>query len=120
LKIPKLSRTRIRASAALLIIGFAATAIGVQLFTNFPSHTRATIALALWFLGFTLLGAGALCPFGRAVSGALSGFILAGLYILDPIRSIGTNANKTFMDVAAELEAQQAATGDRTGSDPSR
>jgi hypothetical protein len=62
-----------------------------------------------------LIGAGSLCPFGRAVSGALSGFVFAGVCILNPIRSIGTNANLTFMDVAAELDAQQAVAAD--GSD---
>jgi hypothetical protein len=60
-----------------------------------------------------LIGTGSLCPFGRAVSGALSGFILAGVCVTNPIRNIGTNANKTFMDVAAELKAQPAAAADR-------
>jgi hypothetical protein len=106
-----------RLSAGLLWAGIATTAIAAQLFTGDWSHesdTIVNIALSLWFVGFTLMGAGSLCPFGRAVSGALSGFILAGLSIMNPIRSIGTNANETFSSVAAELDAQQDAAADRS------
>jgi hypothetical protein len=106
------SRRPWRLSAGLLWAGVATTAIAAELFTSYwssKSDAVINIAFSLWFVGLTLMGAGWLCPFGRAVSGALSGFILAGLCIMNPIRSIGTNANVTFSSVAAELEAQRDA-----------
>jgi hypothetical protein len=97
------------ASAILLCVGLASTAVGFHQLSEFQSTLGDGVALSLWFFGITLIGAGALCPFSRSVSGALCGFILAGLSIMNPIRSIGTNANETFNSVAAELDTQQDA-----------
>jgi hypothetical protein len=108
-----------RLSAGLLWAGIATTAIAAQLFTcdwSRNSDIIVNIAFSLWFVGFTLMGAGSLCPFGRALSGALSGFIVAGLCIMNPIRSIGTNANTTFSSVAAELAGQQDSAADRSNA----
>jgi hypothetical protein len=66
--------TRIRGSAALLAIGLITVAVGIQQLSTTSPSIGSPAAFALFFLGGTLVGAGALCPFHRTTAGTLWGF----------------------------------------------
>ena len=70
------SLKRLFVSTTLLAIGFALAVVGFRELGGFSHSMSDNTAFALWFLGVTLIGAGALCPFHRTVSGALTGFAL--------------------------------------------
>jgi hypothetical protein len=81
MRAPKFPPKRMFASATLLAVGLATVAVGVQQLSSFTSSIGDPIAISLCFLGSTLIGAGALSPFHRTVTGALAGFALSLLYL---------------------------------------
>lgn len=92
----KLSK-RMMASTALVASGTACTAFALLL----PPWSYAIVPL--FFLGITLMGAGALCPFRRTIYGTAAGFVFA-VYLSTPVaRVTDTPASETFKSVAAEL-----------------
>jgi hypothetical protein len=91
------------ASATLLTVGLAMASAGIYQLFRFYSPIGDLVAISLLFGGGILIGVGALCPFGRTTAGDLVGFVVVAYLVIDPIRSVGTNANKTFEDVAEQL-----------------
>jgi hypothetical protein len=93
-------------SASLLLVGFALVAIAIQLLSRFLADFDA-IAFTFWFVGCTLIGAGALCPFRRGFSGGLIGFVVSVYLTITPANTNG-DANESFRKVAEEIAATHA------------
>jgi hypothetical protein len=114
MRLPILSRREKFESASLLLVGLALVAVAIRLFSRFLLEFD-DIAITFWFVGFTLIGAGALCPFRRGFSGGLIGFILAFYLLLDPANTDG-NGYETFMKVAEEIAATHAESDEHSGA----
>jgi hypothetical protein len=113
MRLPRLSRRQVFESASLLLVGFALVAIAIRLFTRFLLDFDA-IAFTFWFVGCTLIGAGALCQFRRRFSGGLIGFVVSVYLLFEPANTDG-NGYESFMKAAEEIAATHAeATNIRT------
>jgi hypothetical protein len=106
MRLPRLSRRQVFESASLLLVGFALVAIAIQLLSRFLADFDA-IAFTFWFVGCTLIGAGALCPFRRGFSGGLIGFVVSVYLTITPANTNG-DANESFRKVAEEIAATHA------------
>jgi hypothetical protein len=104
MKLATLSR-RAKFSASLLIVGLALCLLSQF---NFP------LAFTCRFVGFTLIGAGALYPSHRPLSAGLIGFIIAVVLTLPSADRDGSNANATFLEVFEEIAATQAESDDHS------
>jgi hypothetical protein len=107
MNLPNLFRRRLFETAALLILGFALVTIAFRLLTSFAFDHLDHIAFSFWGVGCTLIGAGALCPFRRAFSGGLIGFIV-GVYLTITPANTDVDANETFKEVADKIAATHA------------
>ena len=109
---PRLTRRQAFESGSLLLIGLALVAVAIRLLSSFATDID-HIAFTFWFVGFMLIGAGALCPFRRGFSGALIGFIMAVYLSLDQATTC-VDANESFMKVAEEIAATHAEADDHS------
>jgi hypothetical protein len=114
MKLPRLTRRQAFESASLLLIGLALVAVAIRLLSSFASDID-QIAFTFWFVGFTLIGAGALCPFRCEFSGGLIGFIVSVYLALDQATT-GVDANDSFMKVAEKIAATDAESNEQANA----
>ena len=100
---PQKLSNRLVVSAILVIAGIVLSATAFFSVTVFflPRAVE-ELAVALFFVGIMLIGAGVLCPFRRTIYGTVGGFLFA-VYLTTPVVRFDGDASTTFKNVAKEL-----------------